>query len=50
MKSIIKVKVEVGGRNGSCCIANKYMEIDRRITTVYFLSIPIYRKEESFSD
>jgi hypothetical protein len=48
MKAIIQKTVEVKGRNHHSY--NKYTEIDSRITTIRFLSIPVYRKVESFSD
>jgi hypothetical protein len=49
MKSIISKTIEVTGRNPRVGLS-RYMEINRRITVIRFLSIPIYRKEESFSD
>jgi hypothetical protein len=49
MKAIIQKTVEVSGRDRHSYV-NRYTEIDSRITTIRFLSIPVYRKEESFSD
>jgi hypothetical protein len=47
MKAIIQKTVEVIERRDA---SGRYAGISSRITVIRFLSIPIYRKEESFSD
>jgi hypothetical protein len=49
MKAIIQKTVEVSGRDHHSYV-NEYTKINSRIITIRFLSIPVYRKEESFSD